>query len=606
MGLEHRFPRPRRSVLHGDRLPVWPALALGVLLIGAGALLIVRPLTALGVLGWYIGLSCLAVGIGELLPSRWRGPSPDDRAPDSRARWPIAVAWMLFGLLVLIRVGRDVDLLGPAIALALIGSGLVGLLGLIRSRSADHWLGALTGGSEVVFGLIALLWPDATLIVIAVLFGGRTALSGLSLLRRAVHRLRPPAPGATATRRHGNARPLALRWAAAVLIVATATTTVVVSRSLRADAPVADAFYQAPGTLPSTPGTLVRWEPYDGDLPTGMTGYRLLYVTTDATDTPVLASAALAVPTGTTTPAPLITWAHGTVGVARDCAPTIGPDAITEAGMPAMDALVPHGWAMVATDYPGMGTDGAFPFLIGEGEGRAVLDAARAARQVPRVSIADETVVWGHSQGGHAALWAGQLAASYAPDVRVVGTAALSPASDPEAIAQSVLDHPGAPGASLATAFVVDAYARYYDLDEDRVLAPSARTLVREAAARCTGQGATLVTVLTGLAIARDRSIIVPGALDGEFGDRLRDNIATGPWSAPLLFAQGEADQVVPVGTNRRYVAGLCAAEVDVETRWYPGGSHMSVLATGSELSTRLEQWTADRFAGAGSTGNCP
>jgi pimeloyl-ACP methyl ester carboxylesterase len=81
-------------------------------------------------------------------------------------------------------------------------------------------------------------------------------------------------------------------------------------------------------------------------------------------------------------------------------------------------------------DYVGLGVDAPHPYLIGQPEGRSVLDAVRAAHQLDGVELEDRTVVWGHSQGGHAALWAGALAPTYAPDVNVIGVAALAPASD--------------------------------------------------------------------------------------------------------------------------------------------------------------------------------
>jgi uncharacterized membrane protein HdeD (DUF308 family) len=624
-------PLARRSrALPGlvARAPWWLAVLLGVLLTGAGGWLLVRPLTALGVLGWYVGLSCVVSGVADLLPRPTTAPgagagagaaspapgTPDDpavAAPAARGAGPVtpsapsrtdllvAAAWVLVGLAVLAVVGRSIDLLGPVIALALLVSGVVAVLRLVRDRSAERWLAAVVGLAEIAFGLLALLWPDASLIVIAVLFGGRTALFGLVLVRRGLT-ARWRRPGRPDRRRRPGVA-LATRWAAAVLVVALAVGTLWVSHTFRAGAPVVDAFYDAPATFPDEPGTLVRWEPYDGELPAGTTGYRLLYVTTDADGTPVLASAALAVPTDADGPAPLITWAHGTVGVTRACAPSLGDHALSGDGMPATDALAANGWALVATDYPGMGTEGAFPYLIGEGEGRAVLDAARAARQVPGVSLADETAIWGHSQGGHAALWAGQLAATYAPDLDVVGTAALSPASDPEAIAESVLAHPEALGSSLAVAYVVDSYTRYYpDLSFDDVVVPSARTLVREAATRCTSQAGTLVTVLTGLAVSRDQPIVRTDALDGPFGDRLRANTATGPWTAPLFLAQGDADEVIDVAINERYVADLRAAGTDLTWTTYPGGTHMSILAAGQPLPDALVAWTAARFAAGG------
>lgn len=584
------------------RAPRWLVLLLGVVLVGAGVWLAGRPLTALGVLGWYIGLSCVISGVGDLV-------APDDDSPDGAepARSGFAAvagwAWILVGLAILVWFGRDLDLLGPFVAVVLIVSGLAALVRLFWDRSAERWLAALFGVAEITFGLLALLWPDASLIVIAILFGGRTAVFGSSLIWRAI---RTSSFGPAGTPRKRSRWLTGMRWAAAVVVLALAGLTVLISHSFRQGVPVADTFYDAPDELPDTPGELVRWEPYEGNLPADMTGYRMLYVTTNADDEPVLTSAALVVPDDASGPIPLIDWAHGTVGVARGCAPSIGPNAITEDGMPAMDSLARNGWAMVATDYPGMGAEGNFPYLIGEGQGRAVLDAARAARQVPDLSIADETVIWGHSQGGHAALWAGQIAATYAPELDILGTAALSPASNPEALAEVVLSHPEKVGASLGVSFVVDSYARYYDdLDFDRIVAPSAGSIVREAASRCTGDGGTLVTALTGLAIAKDQPILRAGSLDGPFGDRLRDNIPNGPWAAPLLLAQGEADEVIPFSLNQEFVAGLCEQGTDVEFLGYPGGNHMNVLETGSPLSVRLEEWTQARLAGEPSEANC-
>ncbi len=63
---------------------------------------------------------------------------------------------------------------------------------------------------------------------------------------------------------------------------------------------------------------------------------------------------------------------------------------------------------------------------------------------------------------------------------------------------------------------------------------------------------------------------------------------------------------MVPFSINQKYVAGLCKAGDDVDFVGYPGGTHMSILDAGSPLSTRLEEWTEERFAAAPATGNCP
>lgn len=127
---------------------------------------------------------------------------------------------------------------------------------------------------------------------------------------------------------------------------------------------------------------------------------------------------------------PVTAWAHGTTGVAEPCAPSLVRHPFTAGALLVLPQMLAQGWAVVATDYTGLGTAGPAPFLIGQGEARSVLDAVRAAHQLPGLNLADTTVIWGHSQGGNAALWAGALAPAYAPDDHVIGVAALAPATD--------------------------------------------------------------------------------------------------------------------------------------------------------------------------------
>ena len=573
--------------------PWWLLVAAGLATTLLGALLVVRPLSSLTVLGIYIGLSCIISGLGDLAARR------DD------AGWRPLVSgcgWVLAGVAVLVWLGRSLELLGPFVAFLLIVSGAVRLLDLRRGPTADRVLSAAFGLSEIAFGLVARVWPDATLLVVALLFGVRTAVFGLSLLWRGLLAARS-SPSPTGRSRRG---PAVLRWVAAGVVLIVAGSTVVVSHQFRQGIPVLDGFYDAPDAVPTEPGQLVRVEPYDGDLPDGLTAQRILYTTTADDGVPGLASGVVAVPIEDTgRPVPLIAWAHGTVGVARECAPSLNRDAISNEGMPAMDALARNGWGMVATDYIGQGTDGNFPYLIGQGEGRSVLDAVRAAHQIEELELAPDTVLWGHSQGGHAALWAGQLAPTYAPDVDVVGTAALSAASDPLGLAQLVTDHPGALGASLGISFVLAAYSRWYpDISLDDVT-PAARTLVEEAAARCTSEPGTLVTVLTGVAVSRDTPILRNDPATGAVGRRLRENVALGPWSAPLFLAQGGADEVISPRLQDEYAARLCAAGRPLTYMRYPDRSHMGVLEPDSPLNADLEQWTKDRLAGLPPANTC-
>ena len=223
----------------------------------------------------------------------------------------------------------------------------------------------------------------------------------------------------------------------------------------------------------------------------------------------------------------------------------------------AMASLTRNGWGVVATDYIGEGTLGAYPYLIGQGEGRSVLDSIRAAHQVDDLRLSDQTVVWGHSQGGHAALWAGQLAPTYAPELPIPGHCGAVAGERPSGPGLGVVAtasrcsgrHP------RRVSFVVTAYARSYpDITLDEIVEPSARTFVKEAAARCTrrprdaGDHPHRGGPFPGPRVKVDPT-------QGPSRQRLTQNIPLGPWPSPLFIGQGDADEVVSPAIQARYVA---------------------------------------------------
>src|SRR6476619_6188434 len=172
--------------------------------------------------------------------------------------------------------------------------------------------------------------------------------------------------------------------------------------------------------------------PLEGGGP-GMGGngeaFRILYRSTDPSGRPIPVSGAIYIPNG---PAPaggrnIISWAHPTSGVVPPCAPSLMPD--VGGMMWNLGNMIAEGYIVVATDYPGLGTDGIHPYLIGESEARSVLNSVRAAREMPNTGASNRFAVWGHSQGGHAALFTGEVAARYAPDLKLVGVAAAAPAT---------------------------------------------------------------------------------------------------------------------------------------------------------------------------------
>ncbi|ASR54088.1 hypothetical protein [Cellulomonas sp. PSBB021] len=114
-----------------------------------------------------------------------------------------------------------------------------------------------------------------------------------------------------------------------------------------------------------------------------------------------------------------------------------------------------------------------------------------------------------------------------------------------------------------------------------------------------------LATVLTGLAVARDQPILRTSPTVGVIGDRLRENVPTGPWRAPLFVGHGTADSIVPYRLTREYVPLACAAGATLELRSYEGASHLDVLQPPSGLPHDLVAWTSARLAGEDAPTSC-
>jgi hypothetical protein len=246
---------------------------------------------------------------------------------------------------------------------------------------------------------------------------------------------------------------------------------------------------------------------------------------------------------------------------------------------------------LVATDYTGLGTEGPHPYMIGQGEGRSALDAVRAAKHLDNVSVADQ-LVWGHSQGGHAAFWTGQLASSYAPDVNVVGVAALAPASDLIAI---IDNFETVTGASLFTSFMMQAYTRTYsDVDYDDYVRPTARIQLREMASRCLSEPGTLVSVVSSLLF--DKSVLNKSPAYRPARRPPRGKHPIGFDRRPPPRRAGRDRQPHPAHDAGRVRPAALRPRRRRRLPHLPGRDHVGLVADDSPLIPDLVQWTKDRL----------
>ncbi len=352
-----------------------------------------------------------------------------------------------------------------------------------------------------------------------------------------------------------------------------------------------DAFYDPPAQVPDKPGVLLRSEPLrDVRLPAGMRGWRILYTTTVNDTTRATAMATVFAPVDPPAgPRPVIAWEHGTTGLQQRCMPSL--ISAPTLGIPALDRIVRAGWVIVASDYSFAEKGGPHPYLIGEGEARAALDSIRAAQQMPELTLDARTVVWGHSQGGHSALWTGIAAPRYAPEIEIAGVAAIAPATNLRniiAMNQGIDKRLGP--------YVARAYSRFYpDITFEQAIRPEALAAAREISGLCgflpaeePVRAAVLTTTFEGPALATRTDVALSA--------RLAQNDPDHPIPAPLVIAQGAEDDVVPPAVTAGYVEERCAAGQRLEYWTFAGLDH-GMVKPGSPLEEPLMAWTAARFA---------
>jgi pimeloyl-ACP methyl ester carboxylesterase len=359
-----------------------------------------------------------------------------------------------------------------------------------------------------------------------------------------------------------------------------------------------DGFYSPPSKLPPNPGALVRSEPLtDRLIPARSRAWRIMYTTTLPDGTPASAVATVLAPEKPPRdPSPVILWQHGTVGVKQDCMPSTITSPFE--GVPALEEVVRKGWVVVATDYEING-DGVIPFLIGEGEARSALDSLRAARAIPQLTLDKRAVVWGHSQGGHAALWTGIARPDYAPDVELLGVAASAPASD---LQELVRIHAQNAAAAMVGPYMATAYSQYYpDVKFDDLVPRGAREVSREIASLCPEPKE--MPKLQKLGNDLGAAAVMPASPSGPFAARLGENTPNQPIDLPLLVVQGLTDPVIPPSVTDTFVDRQCTAGQNLAYWRVLDRDHNTVLAGDGQIPQMLMSWTEDRLAGVPQTG---
>jgi len=359
-----------------------------------------------------------------------------------------------------------------------------------------------------------------------------------------------------------------------------------------------DSFYDPPAEIPP-PGMLLRAEPLTGrQIPAGAQAWRILYATTFGNGSPATAVATVLMSGKPAAGArPVVMWFHGSAGLAQKCMLSLVTQPFI--AVPALREALDEGWVIVATDYATAGdADSPHEYLIGEGEARAGFDSVRAARRMKDLTLDHErTVVWGYSQGGHAALWAGIVGPRYAPDVRLMGVAALAPATD----IRKTMTFWNPTDLAQGNWWLAYAYSSFYpDVKLEKSIEARALESVRRVARLCVIDPAPFVDEFGKFGGSPPLADLSEGAL----AKRIEENIPTAAIAFPLLVAQGLSDNDVPAAVTDDFVQGRCAAGQSLDYWLFPGATHGS-LVLGSTLNRPLMDWTRDRLAGKPQAKGC-
>jgi alpha-beta hydrolase superfamily lysophospholipase len=376
------------------------------------------------------------------------------------------------------------------------------------------------------------------------------------------------------------------------------------------DTSAVDSFYEAPDPLPEgEPGAVIRSEPMAipaaVKAPAGATSRRVLYLTTDPrTGRRRVASGTVMTPPGKAPGGgrPVLAWAHATIGVAPKCAPSLDSTP-APATVPGLGEFLRRGWTVASTDYPGLGTAGPNAYLVGEVEGRAVLDAARAARALEPGGTSSETVVWGHSQGGQAALFAGQDAGGYAPDLDLLGVAAAAPAVELKELLD--LDGKTINGLVLGSMVLWSWPKTVPGVSLDGLVGAGGRRLVDAIASRCLKGSGSLTRDLAAAELEKlSRSVEIEElAGDPGWSRALAENTPRADRSGPSLYiAQGTADPLVRPHTTASYFRRLCRAGRRARLVLMPGVGHVKAGQAGAGGAVA---WAQALRAGEGAPPGC-
>jgi predicted amidohydrolase YtcJ/acetyl esterase/lipase len=386
-------------------------------------------------------------------------------------------------------------------------------------------------------------------------------------------------------------------------------------KTLNYSLPAGQNIYDPPVPLPAgNHGNLIWATEISTDV-AGAKAWKILYRSTDIHGEECPVSGMVIAPVGKapTGGFPIVSYAHGTTGVNRGCAPSMvdnpakdatyyffpdSPDRI-DAGIPGLTQMIAAGYVVVATDYQGQGTPGFHQYLIGPTAARNTLDAILAVRQLPEAGAGNKAVVTGWSQGGQAAIWSGQIAEYLTDSALLVGVVAMAPVNAREQSiieAQIIASGKTLPAMTISETLMAQfaMAGTFPELQLSDVLTPLGIDFIRESSKRQSskqmGQALVYLQAWKGTATRPD-----PQNQD-KWLKRIEEmTLGNTPSKVPVAVYQGDDDPTIFPAATEAYVKQARVSGIKITYQHYPGVDHLRVPGA---AQADFMNWIADRFAG--------
>ncbi len=355
------------------------------------------------------------------------------------------------------------------------------------------------------------------------------------------------------------------------------------------------AFYSVPQPLPPGPaGTLIKSEVVSDPNLVGATMHLVMYKSKGPKNRLVPVTGMVAVPDGTPPVGgwPVVTWGHGTNGMADVCAPSLAGSS----QVPGMNQLVAAGYAVTASDYQGEGTPGLMPYIVGASAAEDTVMIVQAARSLPSVSMSSSYVVWGHSEGGQTAMFS-IYDHKYAPHLNLRGVVAGAPPSQFSLLYTFLVTSPF----DYYLMMVAGSYNSYYGNKKAplaSIMTPQAQGLIPQLNNGCSSYVQGVVDAAVATTPHHSLADLIP---KNPFTVKTWSKLFTAndpgsfkkKTSTPLLIIQGGSDEQIPVVSTQILQDHLCKIGQPTERWVYSDQSHAGVI---EPSFYDMLHWMGDRF----------